>query len=62
MVAIETATVMKISIATLVYIFKLFKGAKFDYDQMMEGNVIMIRNWNLSKFLFLTTLDICIFT
>ena len=38
MVAMETTTVMKILIS--VNILKLFKGAKFDYDQIKEENVI----------------------
>ena len=32
----------------LVNIFKLLKGAKFDYDQIKEENVI--RNWNFQFF------------
>ena len=36
-------------------IFKLFKGAKFYYDQIKEGNVI--RSKNIFHFLFLTTLN-----
>ena len=40
MVAMETTTVMKILIQFLVNILKLFKGAKFDYDQVNEENVI----------------------
>ena len=39
MVAMETTTVMKI-FHFLVNIFKLLKGAKFDYDQIKEENVI----------------------
>ena len=40
MVSMETTTVMKILISNLVNILKLFKGAKFDYDQIKEENVI----------------------
>ena len=40
MVATETKTVMKILISILVNIFKLLKGAKFDYDQIKKENVI----------------------
>ena len=41
MVSMETTTVMKILISILlVNILKLFKGAKFDYDQIKEENVI----------------------
>ena len=40
MVAMETTTLMKILISILVNILKLFKGAKFDYDQIKEENVI----------------------
>ena len=38
----ETTTVMKILINFnfLVNILKLFKGAKFDYDQVKDENVI----------------------
>ena len=39
MVAMETTTVMKILISILANILKLFKGAKFDYDQIKEENV-----------------------
>ena len=39
MVAMVTSTVMKILIQFLVNIFKLFKGAKFNYDQIKEDNV-----------------------
>ena len=42
MVAMETTSVMKILILILVNILKLFKGAKFDYDQIKEENVIRI--------------------
>ena len=42
MVAMETTTVMKISILILVNILKLFKGAKFDHDETKEENVIRI--------------------
>ena len=35
----ETTTVMKILISILVNI-KLFKGVKFNYDQIKEDNVI----------------------
>ena len=54
MVAMETTTVMGILISILVNIFKLFKGAKFDYDQIKEENVSGIEIFNF--FLFLTTL------
>ena len=40
MVAMETTTVMKILIQFLLNILKFFKGAKFDYDQIKEENVI----------------------
>ena len=40
MVAMETTTVMKKLISILLNIFKLLKGAKFDYDQIKEENVI----------------------
>ena len=41
MVAMETMTFMKMLISIfLVNIFKLLKGAKFDYDQIKEENVI----------------------
>ena len=37
MVAMETTTLMKFFfLQLLVNIFKLFKGAKFDYDQIKE--------------------------
>ena len=52
MVAMETTTVMKILISILVNI-KLFKGVKFNYDQIKEGNVI--RNSSFQIFLFVTT-------
>ena len=39
MVAMETATVIKFKFKFLVYIFKLFKGAKFDNDQIMEKSI-----------------------
>ena len=56
MVAMETTTTMKIIISIFVNIFKLLKGAKFDYDQIKEENVI--RNLNFHTFfLFLTTLS-----
>ena len=42
MVAMETTTVMKTLISILVNIFKLFKGAEFDHDQIKEENVIRI--------------------
>ena len=51
MVAMETTTVMKILMGNIL---KLFKGVKFDYDQIKEENVI--RSWNFQFFLFLTTL------
>ena len=54
MVVMETVTVIKFKFQFLVYIFKLFRDEKFYYNQIMEENVI--RNWNLSIFLFLTTL------
>ena len=40
MVAMETTTVMKVLMSFLVNVFKLLKGAKFDYDQIKEENVI----------------------
>ena len=41
MVAMETTTVMKILISQFLFnIVKLFKGAKFNYDQIWEENVI----------------------
>ena len=54
MVAMETTTVMKILISFLVNILKMFKGAKFDYDEIKEENVMRSRNFQI--FLFLTTL------
>ena len=42
----------------MVNIFKLRKGAIFDYDQIKEGNVI--RNSNFQFFWFLTTLRLLI--
>ena len=54
MVVMETVTIIKFKFQFLVYIFKLFRDEKFYYNQIMEENVI--RNWNLSIFLFLTTL------
>ena len=56
MVAMETTTITKILISILVNIFKLFKGAKFDYDQIKEENVI--RNWNCQIFCFALNVDI----
>ena len=53
MVSLETTTFMKICFQFLVNVLKLFKGAKFDYDQIKEENVI--KNGNF-QFLFLTTL------
>ena len=50
MVAMETATIIKILISILVNIFKLLKGEKFDYDQIKEENVI--RNSNFQFFCF----------
>ena len=50
MVAMETTTGMKILISILVNTFKLLKGAKFDYDQIKEENVI--RNSNFRFFCF----------
>ena len=50
MVAMETTTVMKIIVSIFVNIFKLLKGAKFDYDQIKEENVI--RNLNFHFFCF----------
>ena len=41
MVAMETMTVMKIFISSFGnFFFRLLKGAKFDYDQIKEENVI----------------------
>ena len=40
MVAMETATVMKSLISIFGEYFKLFKGTKFDYDQVKEENVV----------------------
>ena len=41
MVAMETTTVIKILITIFgENIFKLLEGAKFDYDQIKEENVI----------------------
>ena len=40
MVAMGTTTVMKILISVVVNILKLFKSAKFDYDEIKEENVI----------------------
>ena len=54
MVAIETATVIKISISLFGVYFQVVQGCKVWIDQIMEENVI--RNWNLSNFLSLTTL------
>ena len=54
MLASESTTIMKILISIFVNILKLFKGAKFDYDQIKEENII--RSFNFSNFLFLTTL------
>ena len=54
MVAMETTTVMKIFLF-LVNILKLFKRAKFDYDQIKEENVMS--SWKFQFFLFLTTLS-----
>ena len=39
---------MKILLSIFGEYFKLLKGAKFDYDQMKEENVI--RNWNFHFF------------
>ena len=50
MVAMETTTVMKILISIFGEYFKLLKGAKFDYDQIKEENVI--RNSNFQFFCF----------
>ena len=56
MVAMETTIAMKIIISIFVNIFKLLKGAKFDYDQIKEENVIRNLNFHF-VFLFLTTLS-----
>ena len=42
MVTMETMTVMKILILILMNTLKVFKGVKFDYDQIKEENVIRI--------------------
>ena len=47
MVAIETTIVIKILISIFREHCKLFKGAKFDYDQKKEENVI--RNSQILK-------------
>ena len=44
----ETVTVLKILISIFGAYFQVFKGAKFDYDQIKEENVI--RNWNFHIF------------
>ena len=42
MVTMETMTVMKSIILIFVNILKVFKGAKYDHDQIKEENVIRI--------------------
>ena len=51
MAAMERTTVTNFLFQFLVNIFKLFKGAKFDYDQKK-----MLARIEISNFLFLTTL------
>ena len=48
MIAMEPRPLWKFLLQFLVNILKLFKGAKFDYDQIKEENVIS--GWNFQSF------------